>query len=431
MTGQLGRSGDTGQATQATQTTPAVQSGAHSGQHLVVIGAGVVGASIAYHLARAGTGAVTIVDRAGPGRGTSSTSFAWVNSSDKSPRPYHRLNAESVTAHRRLRDDVRDVLPDAPEWLHEGGGLELATTDESAATLRAKAVRLQSWNYPIELIDAAEAQRLEPHLRLDGLIVATYCPEEAWVDGPLFAQTLVGAATRLGATIRSGPGAGEVAGFELEGGGGNSSGGRGNAIGGSAGAGGDGASARVSGIRLGDGSVLHADQVVIAAGRWTDRVAALAGVNVPLAPTCGLLAVTTPVAEKVGRVVHVPGMNFRPEPGGGLIVQSGATDETVTEDTPASPTLPGCADLLERVQRYLPTVAGAKIVEGRVGVRPMPADGLSIVGPVAQRPGLYLCVTHSGITLSALLGELVAAEVTAGQPDERLADFRPARCVTA
>jgi glycine/D-amino acid oxidase-like deaminating enzyme len=187
---------------------------------------------------------------------------------------------------------------------------------------------------------------------------------------------------------------------------------------------------RVAGVRLGDGERIEAGWVVIAAGRWTDRVAALAGVEVPLAPTCGLLAVTSPIAHRVSRVVYAPGMNFRPEIGGGVMLQSGKTDDTVTANTPPSVDLPGCADLLQRVQRFLPAAADALIKEARVGVRPMPADGLSIVGAVRERPGLYLCVTHSGITLSALFGELVAAEIADGQEDERLSDFRPARCVT-
>jgi glycine/D-amino acid oxidase-like deaminating enzyme len=245
-------------------------------------------------------------------------------------------------------------------------------------------------------------RRLEPHLRTDGLTAAIFCPDEAWVDGPVLAARLCRAAERLGATVRSGT---NVAGIDRDG-------------------------AHVTGVQLADGERIPAEWVVVAAGRWTDRVAALAGVQMPLAPTCGLLAVTSPVADGVRRVVHVPGMNFRPEPGGGLVLQSGATDATVAAETPPSVDLPGCGQLLQGVQRFLPGLASARIVEARVGVRPMPADGYSVVGSVVERPGLYLCVTHSGVTLSALFGELVAAEITTGQEDERLADFRPARCVT-
>jgi glycine/D-amino acid oxidase-like deaminating enzyme len=170
--------------------------------------------------------------------------------------------------------------------------------------------------------------------------------------------------------------------------------------------------------------------VLVAAGRWTDGVAALAGVRVPLAPTSGLLAVTAPFDTSVSRVVYAPGMNFRPDPSGGLVLQSGETDAMVSAETPPDPTHPGCARLLERLSRFLPAAGSTHIAAARVGTRPMPADGLSIVGPVDARPGLYLSITHSGITLAPLLAEIAAAELTTGAADPRLTDFRPSRCVT-
>ena len=379
---------------------------------VIVIGAGVVGAATAYRLACAGA-RVTLLDRGQPGQGTSATSFAWVNANDKPPLSYHRLNAESMAAHRRLRDDVHAHAGDSTQhdggrtggeahadWLHESGGLEW-TDAAGRDRLLAKAERLRAWGYRVEVLDAAQVHALEPHLNLDGLAAATFCADEAWVDGPRLAERVCAAATRRGAVVRA---SAEVAGIERAG-------------------------ERVVGVRLANGECLAAQWVVIAAGRWTDRVAALAGVEVPLAPTCGLLAVTAPVTQGVGRVIHVPGMNFRPEPAGGLLLQSGATDATVTPETAPDPSLPGCTELQRRIGRFLPPAGGVPIVAARVGVRPMPADGFSIAGPVAERPGLYLTVTHSGITLAPLLGELVALEITTGRQDERLADFRRARCV--
>jgi glycine/D-amino acid oxidase-like deaminating enzyme len=308
-------------------------------------------------------------------------------------------------AHRRLRDDVRadaGGAPGAGGWLHESGGLECAAADDERERLLGKAARLRDWGYNVEVVDAKQVHALEPYLLVDGLSAATFCPDEAWVDGPAFAAGVCAAARRHGATMRSGA---EVDGIIRRG-------------------------ERVTGVRLAGGEQLAAEWVVIAAGRWTDKVAALAGVTVPLAPTYGLLAVTGPLARRVNRVVHVPGMNFRPEPDGGLVLQSGATDAGVTAETAAGPGLPGCAELLERVQRFLPDLAtepSARIVEARVGIRPMPADGYSVVGALAERPGLYLAVTHSGVTLAPLLGELVAAEIITGREDERLATFRPGR----
>jgi glycine/D-amino acid oxidase-like deaminating enzyme len=373
---------------------------------VAVIGAGVVGASIAYQLARAGA-RVTLIDRRDPGSGTSATSFAWVNANDKPPLAYYRLNAESMVAHRRLRDDVARVLADraedpAPNWLHETGGLEWTDTDAGRSRLMDKVARLRAWNYHIDVLDLGQVHTLEPNLRLDGLTAATFAPDEAWVDAPLFCATVARAAATHGAIIRTGV---EVVGLERSG-------------------------DRIAGVQLASGERVTADHTVIAAGRWSDRVAALAGIVVPLAPTYGLLAVTSPVAEGVGRAVHVPGMNFRPDPSGGLVLQSGATDATVIPETPPDPALPACADLLQRIQRFLPATAGAEIVEARIGIRPMPADGYSIAGPIKECPGLYLAVTHSGVTLAPLLGEIVAQEITTGQDDPRLTTFRPGRWAT-
>jgi glycine/D-amino acid oxidase-like deaminating enzyme len=362
---------------------------------VIVVGAGVVGASIAYRLARAGA-RVMLLDRGAPGGGTSATSFAWVNSNAKTPLAYHRLNAEGIAAHRRLRD----ALGEAP-WLHEGGNLEWVDDEPGRERLLAKIERLRAWDYAVQLLDAAHARELEPHLCFDGMVAAAYYPDEAWIEGPALAQELAAAAARLGAQAHSHT---PIADLERTG-------------------------ERVTGVRLAAGERLMADWVVIAAGRWTDQVAATAGVRVPLAPTCGLLAVTSPVTPLVSRVIHAPRVHFRPEPGSRLVLQDESTDATVGPDTPPDLALPGCTELLRRARRYVPALAHATVAEARVGIRPMPADGFPIVGPVAGRPGLYLAVTHSGITLCALLGELVAQEITTGQPDERLAPFRPQRCV--
>jgi glycine/D-amino acid oxidase-like deaminating enzyme len=373
---------------------------------VVVVGAGMLGAAVTYRLARAGA-RVTLLDAGEPGRGTSSTSFAWVNANNKPPLPYFRLNAEGMVAHRRLRDDVLAAGGPhggdrTPSWLNEGGGLELADA-AGRDTLLAKAARLRSWGYRVDALDDQAAAELEPNLRRDGLVAATYCPDEAWVDAPRCVAAVVDAAAREGATVRPRT---PVAGFRFE-------------------------RDRVAGVTLPGGESLPAARVVLTAGRWTDALARLAGVDVPLAPTCGLLAVTSPVSAAISRVVHVPGMNFRPDPSGGIVVQSGATDATVTPETRPDPALPGSATLLAGVTRYLPALAGARIVESRVGVRPMPADGFTLAGPVAERPGLYLAVTHSGVTLGPLLGELAAGELATGEAPPLLADFRPGRLVRA
>ena len=365
---------------------------------VVIIGAGVVGAAAAYRLATAGAD-VTLVDQGEPGAGTTSTSFAWLNANNKPPAAYHALNVDGIHAHTRLAAD----LGTAP-WLHMNGSLRCAVGAMATERLAAHVAALQRLGYPAELIERTEAQALEPAVQWPdaaGTAFASF-PLEGWADGPMLVATLLAAAQSLGATAHRRDG---VAAIESVG-------------------------DRATGVHLASGTRLTADQVVIAAGRWSDRVAALAGLHVPLAPTCGLLAVTAPLQHGPRSVVHAPDVQFRPEAGSRVVLQADDTDAMVDPATPRHPNLPACRELWRRARAYLPELAGAGIVEARVGIRALPADGYPLVGSVPGYANLYLAVTHSGMTLGPLLGELVAAEVLGAAPDPRLATFRPDRCVT-
>ena len=76
---------------------------------MIVIGAGVMGASVAYRLAQAGA-SVTVLEATRIGGGTSGISFAWTNAHQKPPRPYHNLNVGGMKAHAALRRVRRDAL---------------------------------------------------------------------------------------------------------------------------------------------------------------------------------------------------------------------------------------------------------------------------------------------------------------------------------
>ncbi len=188
-------------------------------QRIVVIGAGVAGSALAFRLAQTGQ-AVTLIDRAEPGWGTTGSSFAWTNANTKTPEDYFALNVAGMQAWR----DLRDELGNAP-WLGEGGNLVWVTGDD-ASELEARVARLRSWGYPAEWLSRADAAALEPNLRLEHEVEqAAYFPAESWVDGPAFARAMAAAASTHGATIRF---ACEVTAIERDGG-------------------------RVSGVRLADG----------------------------------------------------------------------------------------------------------------------------------------------------------------------------------
>src|SRR5208282_358793 len=122
----------------------------------VVIGAGVMGASVAARLASAGM-QVTLLDQDQPGRATSRWSFAWLNSNDKAPRSYHDLNHAGIRAWAELAPNL-----DGDAWYRPVGHVELAA---SAAELVARVRRLSEWGYEARLIDTTEAAEIEPALR--------------------------------------------------------------------------------------------------------------------------------------------------------------------------------------------------------------------------------------------------------------------------
>jgi glycine/D-amino acid oxidase-like deaminating enzyme len=113
---------------------------------IAVIGAGVVRASIAFRLAESGAAQVWIVDRALPGSGTTSASFAWANANNKTPRDYFELNRAGLEEHFRLRDE----LPGGAPWLHPGGNLEWAGDEAALEELNLRIERLRSWGYATE-----------------------------------------------------------------------------------------------------------------------------------------------------------------------------------------------------------------------------------------------------------------------------------------
>jgi glycine/D-amino acid oxidase-like deaminating enzyme len=338
---------------------------------------------------------VTLIDPHPPGRAASRWSFAWLNSNDKAPRPYHDLNHAGIRAWAQLAPDL-----DGDAWYRPAGHVELATS--GAAELEARVRRLTGWGYPARLIDAAEAERIEPSLRLPpGAAALAWFPEEGYLlTEPLIAR-LVAYARSHGAGVLTGE-PGRVTGLET----------------------GPGAAPRV---RTAAGAVLAADEVVCCAGRWTPALAAVPLVpwDTPGSTAPALVARVGPVAPPGPvRLVHTPEISLRPHCGGLLHLE--APDAAVDLHTPEPELRRWTAELLRRARRTVRGLDNAQVVEFQVCVRPLPADGQSIVGRVPGAPGLYVAVTHSGVTLAAHLSRLIAADLTTPTPGP-LTPYRPAR----
>ena len=354
---------------------------------VVVIGAGLLGSAVADELAAAGA-SVAVLEAGSPGRGTSGSSFAWINAQDKAPEAYFALNAEGVATYPALAREL------GGNWYHSGGDL-LVGRGPGAAKVAEKAQRHRALGYPVRELDRTVVAELEPDLEVlaDGDFAAAHFPDEAWIDAPALVERRLARARERGADVHVGR---AVTGLEA------------------------------SGVATDDGPN-PADVVLLAAGVASERLAGLAGVRLPMAPNPGLLATTEPVGGRLAHVVHAGGVALRPAGDGRVLLSSREVDAALPPETrELEPEDDPCSDLLARAARVLPVLQTAQIERARIGVRSVASDGLPVAGYAPGVDNLYLLVAHSGATLAPVLGRLVAAELLGGR-EARLDDYRPAR----
>jgi glycine/D-amino acid oxidase-like deaminating enzyme len=178
---------------------------------------------------------------------------------------------------------------------------------------------------------------------------------------------------------------------------------------------------------------LSADAVVCCAGRGNRDLLADIGADLPLVEpdspervTRGLLVRTTPVPEPIRRIVHAPHLSIRPHSNDRLVLHCHDTDATLTATTDVDR---AAAEVLDRLPAVLRGAREAMVESAFVGVRPMPRDGMTIVGRVPGVESVYVVATHSGLTLAPVLGEIVARDIL-GTPHPLADGFRLDRFAT-
>lgn len=372
------------------------------GVKIAVVGAGVVGASVTYRLAQADAD-VTIFERNDIGSGTSGMSFAWLNGFNKSPQHYYELNRESIQDHLTLQDEV------GGDWLRIGGLLQWANTTDPVAVdrLREKVEQLRGWGAQIdELTPQSVMDELEPQLRIDPDKVETVyrVASEGWLNGAEMVRPVIAAAVdRYGARVVRAA----VHEISPQSGGGFA-------------------------LKLSSGDSNSFDIVVNAAGPDSARVAALAGVELPVERVVGMIIETTESPAVLSHVVRCPEAILRParEGTGKYLLHPPTIDQHASEDTTPPLESPFVVGALEQACEVVPRLAAARAEQLRIGVRPIPADGYPIAGFDPDTDGFYSVVTHSGITLAARLGILVAEDIATGNcPALEL--YRPTRFAQA
>ena len=345
---------------------------------VVVVGAGVVGASAAHRLARAGA-AVTVVDAGPVGAGVTARSFGWIGAPGGADAvdASTALRRSALDEHRRLEQELDGP---AARWC---GSLQWGTGALPAEPQLHAGERL---------VGPDEVARLEPLLRVPPTLALLTTTDGA-VDAPALTAALVRAARQHGAVVRADR---AVTGL---------------------GAGGD----RVVGVDTSRGP-LAADAVVLAAGTATPALCAPLGVALPVHASPALLLRFSAPPGLVRTVVAGPDLEVREVAPGRLL----AAQEHRGETGPVDLERTGRA-VLGRLQERFRRAEGVRLAGVAVGERPMTADGLPLVGPLPGHPGVYVAVLHSAVTLGPAIGRLVAAELVDGDVAPALEGLRPGR----
>lgn len=331
--------------------------------NLVVVGAGIVGASVAYHAARAGA-AVTLVDAGRPGAGVTANSFAWIGSSGIRTGPAAELRMAATDEYRRVEAE----LPGLPvTW---SGSLSWRTADSAPEAGPGQ-----------KIIDAATVATLEPNLRQPP-DWAIWAPDDAAVDPVGVTERLIAGARNHGAQVHP-----EVAVTAIR----------------------RDTTGRIAGVDTTAGP-LSGTTVVLAAGAATAALAAPLGIQVPVDPSPATLFRFRAPANLVRTVVNTQDFDLRQITADRIIAAADSPEQTLTA-----------------IRSTFSGTESVELLSAQVGARPMPADGEPIIGPIPEAPGLYLAVMHAAVTLAPAAGRLIARELADGTIEPTLAGCRPNR----
>ena len=369
----------------------------------VIIGAGVIGASIAFHLTRLGIQPL-VIEKNDPAAGSSGACDGLVFLQSKKPGLHLKLALES----RRRFDCLRDQLGAGIEF-KPSGGMCLIESEAELAAMRRFVEEQRLSGLQVDLIDGDEARRREPCLS-GKVIAATWSALDAQVNPYALTFAFLSAAKSAGARISTGQ---EVKRLHV-------------------------VSGKAAGVSTSQRRI-SAPVVINAAGALAAEVGRMAGLGIPIIPRRGQILVTAAVppllkhclisAQYVAakfdpELAAEGGMGFSLEQSDSGNILVGSTREFVGFDRRT--TFDGVRSIASRIAPVIPALTRVPVIRTFGGLRPYTPDGLPILGKVAGLEGFIMAAGHEGdgIALSAITGELIADLIDKGRTSFPLDAFR-------
>lgn len=380
---------------------------------VVVIGGGVIGTSIAYHLAREGA-EVMIVEADDLASGASGACDGFLFLQSKQPGTHLELARESLALYPELADDL-----DVDIEYNRCGSLVLARTADELKALKAGVKKMKTAGLDVEMVTEAELKKLAPAIS-EGVKGASLCKDDAQVNPTLLTLGLAKKAGDLGSTI--------LINCKVE-----------NIV---------IMNERVRELRTSVGSI-HTRKVVCAAGVGSNQIGKMAIIDIPVMPRKGQILVTEPVdrilehivadfdyltaktgAEEGGQKDEEAkrlGLGFTAEQTRSGNILLGSTREFTGFD--AETTTEAINAIAKNAIEVMPRIKDLDVIRSFAGLRPYSPDGLPILGTVKGIKGFYLATGHSGdgVSLAPITGKLMAELILYSETSLDLKPFSLAR----
>jgi sarcosine oxidase, subunit beta len=363
---------------------------------VVVIGGGVVGCSIAYHLTRRGQRDVVVLERDTVGSGTTSKAAGGIRAQFPTETEV-RFSLEALRAFEHFRDEFGVDI-----GFRRIGYLFLISSEDDLRGFQKRMELQRSLGVDVRRLAPADAQKLVPALHVDDLIGAVWGPGDGLAGPAEVTNGFARRARELGARIAEGV---QVTGIDLDRG-------------------------RVRGVRTTDGDV-GAPVVVNAAGPFAARVGRLAALEVPVYPRRRHIFFTEPFPQIPGPIPLTTdrrsGFYFRKEMEQVLLSPGDVQD--VGDDLSASMDGAMVEDAVQKAIHRVPVLEQARIAGGWAGLRPLTPDDHAIIGWAPGVEGFFLAVGFGGhgFQHSPATGRYVAEWLLDGRPSLDLSLFDPGR----
>lgn len=375
----------------------------------VIVGGGVVGAAVAYHLAQKGGGSIVLLERNALASAASSQAAGLILQASTKPAktPLAKRTVETIPV---LEDAIGETI-----GFHQVGSLRIATSDGRTAEIEAAASDAAAAGIPVTWPDAADVGRMVPWLNTDAVRTAAFFPTDGYIDPYRLSMAYIAAARALGVVVRQHT---DVRDIRVEG-------------------------EAVCGVTTTDGAIA-CGTLINACGAAAAVFSERAGYPLPMAPVRSHFWIAEPDAAYGGEhpVTLLPdcAAYTRPEVGGLVLgVQEPRSTTFDARDVPDDPAVfsPTAGDehwdvlsgAFEAVAYVFPGIERARFSSYICGLSAYTPDGEIILGPVPGASGFYAAAGDcgSGVTLSAGIGDAAADLALGRTPAFDIDAFRPDR----